>query len=101
MSCWRLFIINRLFQHLLHICNTFLNLSLIRSASSSSSSIHDWDWGNNSKQASNIESSTESKLAARKTKEKKVKEGALIDFEVKNEATGWKLEDDAWEILKD
>ncbi|XP_043286385.1 ADP-ribosylation factor GTPase-activating protein 1 isoform X2 [Venturia canescens] len=84
-----------------------------RTSSSRNSSTHDWDWGNNSKSDSNSAPalSSESKTAAAGVKRSKDKSktarkedtGSLIDFEVKNEAaTTWnsKLEDDAWEILK-
>lgn len=84
-----------------------------RTSSSRNSSIQDWDWGNNSKSTSAPTLSPESRAAgtttgAKRSKDKsrtspKEESGSLIDFEVKNEAaTTWnsKLEDDAWEILK-
>lgn len=58
----------------------------------------EWDWGNETKQHTEI---TESKPVPRKSKEKVVKEEALINFGTDNHASNWdsKLEDDAWEIL--
>ncbi|XP_076238403.1 ADP-ribosylation factor GTPase-activating protein 1 isoform X2 [Calliopsis andreniformis] len=67
--------------------------------SNSNSSNCEWDWGSDTKQ--NNEKIVESKTVARKSKDK-VKEEALINFDTDNHTTSWdsKLEDDAWEILK-
>ncbi|KOC60688.1 ADP-ribosylation factor GTPase-activating protein 1 [Habropoda laboriosa] len=66
--------------------------------STANSSNCEWDWGNDTKQ--NIET-TDSKSVTRKSSDK-IKEEALINFGTDNHASNWnsKLEDDAWEILK-
>ncbi|KAG7211289.1 hypothetical protein KM043_010590 [Ampulex compressa] len=66
--------------------------------SGNSGNFNDWEWSNNTRQ----EGTTEQKTVTKKTKEKKVKEGPLINFETDNNVPNWdsKLEDDAWEILK-
>ncbi|KAK1134463.1 hypothetical protein K0M31_007248 [Melipona bicolor] len=60
------------------------------------SSNYEWDWGNDTKQSNQT---TDSKPIPRKTKDK---EEILINFSTDNHASNWdsKLEDDAWEILK-
>ncbi|XP_076284536.1 ADP-ribosylation factor GTPase-activating protein 1 isoform X1 [Lasioglossum baleicum] len=60
---------------------------------------YEWDWGNDTKQTK--EEVTDTKPTARKSKDK-VKEEVLINFGADNTTPNWdsKLEDDAWEILK-
>lgn len=72
------------------------------SASSTNSPAHDWDW--ESKPRSMSEASVESKSSTtRRVKEKQTKEESLMNFEKESSGTGYnsKLEEDAWEILKD
>ncbi|KZC09421.1 PREDICTED: ADP-ribosylation factor GTPase-activating protein 1 [Dufourea novaeangliae] len=59
----------------------------------------EWDWDNDAKQDN--DKVTDTKSTMRKSKDK-VKEEALINFGTDNTAPNWdsKLEDDAWEILK-
>ncbi|CAK9801839.1 ADP-ribosylation factor GTPase-activating protein 1 [Anthophora quadrimaculata] len=66
--------------------------------STANSSNCEWDWGNGTKQNTEV---MDSKPVARKSNDK-VKEEALINFGTDNHASNWnsKLEDDAWEILK-
>ncbi|XP_011299528.1 ADP-ribosylation factor GTPase-activating protein 1 [Fopius arisanus] len=84
------------------------NSSLVNSnarggASGTSSPTQDWDWENPSKPSNG--SSPNSKQSTKKTREKKVKEAPLIDFDAKTDVKTWnttsKAEEDAWEILKD
>ncbi|XP_015125050.1 ADP-ribosylation factor GTPase-activating protein 1 isoform X2 [Diachasma alloeum] len=83
--------------------NSSLFNSNSRGASSTSSPTQDWDWGSSPKPSNG--SSPESKQLAKKSREKKVKEASLIDFDAKPEVKTWnttsKAEEDAWEILKD
>ncbi|CAD1475629.1 unnamed protein product, partial [Heterotrigona itama] len=60
------------------------------------SSNYEWDWGNDTKQSNQT---TDTKPIPRKPKDK---EEILINFNTDNHASNWdsKLEDDAWEILK-
>lgn len=69
------------------------NVSITNSSNS------EWDWDNDVKQSN--ERASEPKPVARKSRDK-VKEEALINFDTDNRTTSWdsKLEDDAWEILK-
>ena len=67
--------------------------------STANSSNCEWDWGNDTKQ--NVSETVDSKSVSRKPRSK-VKEGDLINFGTDNSPSNWdsKLEDDAWEILK-
>ncbi|XP_076396021.1 ADP-ribosylation factor GTPase-activating protein 1 isoform X3 [Megachile rotundata] len=67
--------------------------------STANSSNYEWDWGNDTKQ--NVNETTDSKSVAKKSRNK-VKEEDLINFGTDNNPSSWdsKLEDDAWEILK-
>ncbi|XP_053996286.1 ADP-ribosylation factor GTPase-activating protein 1 isoform X2 [Hylaeus anthracinus] len=67
--------------------------------SPTNSSNCEWDWGSDTKQSN--EKITDIKPTMRKSKDK-VKEEALINFGTDNHTPSWdpKLEDDAWEILK-
>ncbi|XP_076765578.1 ADP-ribosylation factor GTPase-activating protein 1 [Xylocopa sonorina] len=58
----------------------------------------EWDWGNDMKQGIEI---SDPKPIPRKSKDT-IKEESLINFGTDNHASNWnsKLEDDAWEILK-
>lgn len=70
-------------------------------ASSPNSATGDWEWNANTGQK---ESSADSKPAVRRVKEKKTREEPLISLESdKANSNNWnsKLEEDAWEILKD
>ncbi|XP_033298794.1 ADP-ribosylation factor GTPase-activating protein 1 [Bombus vancouverensis nearcticus] len=64
--------------------------------STANSSNCEWDWGNETKQNNQI---TDPKPVARKSKDK---DEVLINFSTDHYASNWdsKLEDDAWEILK-
>lgn len=76
--------------------------NLRSSASSTNSSSHDWDW--ESKPRSMSEASVETKSSiTKRIKEKQTKDEQLISFEKESSGTGYnsKLEEDAWEILKD
>jgi ADP-ribosylation factor GTPase-activating protein 1 len=50
-----------------------------------------------------LKESTNEKETVKKLKDKKIKEEPLINFESGNASSNWssKLEDDAWDILKD
>ncbi|XP_012287418.1 ADP-ribosylation factor GTPase-activating protein 1 isoform X2 [Orussus abietinus] len=73
--------------------------SSVKSSLSSSSS-QEWDWGGSSKQP--INTSTEVKSPNLPKANESPKEKALINFEADSKASDWnsKLEEDAWEILK-
>ncbi|XP_076171898.1 ADP-ribosylation factor GTPase-activating protein 1 isoform X2 [Ptiloglossa arizonensis] len=71
----------------------------ITNISPTNSSNCEWDWDNGTKQTN--EKVTDLKSTTRKSKDK-VKEKTLINFDTDSHAPNWdsKLEDDAWEILK-
>lgn len=64
----------------------------------SSTNSNEWDWGSDTKQNNE---KPEYKVGVKKSRDK-VKEESLINFDADNRATSWdsKVEDDAWEILK-
>ncbi|XP_076656547.1 ADP-ribosylation factor GTPase-activating protein 1 isoform X2 [Halictus rubicundus] len=74
--------------------------SLMKTSQSKSNIlVCEWDWGNDTKQTK--EEVTDAKPTTRKSKDK-VKEEVLINFGADSNTPNWdsKLEDDAWEILK-
>lgn len=74
----------------------FHNYYFRNDVSTANSSNCEWHWDNDTKQNNEI---TDSKSLPRKSRDK---EKTLINFDIDNHVSNWntKLEDDAWEILK-
>ncbi|XP_031840721.1 ADP-ribosylation factor GTPase-activating protein 1 isoform X2 [Nomia melanderi] len=78
---------------------SLMKTSQSKTNTSTTNSVCEWDWGNDAKLSK--EKVTDIKSTVKKSKDK-VKEEALINFGTDNNIPNWdsKLEDDAWEILK-
>lgn len=82
--------------------------NLKSSASTTNTSSHDWNWETKPRSMSEASvesrsSSTTTTTTSKRIKEKQTKQDSLMSFDKETPATGYnsKLEDDAWEILKD
>ncbi|XP_051163319.1 ADP-ribosylation factor GTPase-activating protein 1 isoform X3 [Leptopilina boulardi] len=80
--------------------------NLKSSASTTNTSSHDWNWESKPRSMSEASmesrsSSTTTTTSTKRIKEKQTKQESLMSFDKETPGYNSKLEDDAWEILKD